>query len=58
MIADTSNFTLGGGEMAENIEILRLIERGISIKTVILENYGRSVDTQEDLEYVEKYGKF
>ena len=45
-------------EQAENVEILRLIERGISVKAVEIPNYGRAVDTIKDLEFVNKYGKF
>lgn len=45
-------------EQAENVEILRLIERGVSVKAVEIPNYGRAVDTIKDLEFVNKYGKF
>ncbi len=45
-------------EQAENIEILRLIERGISVKAVEVPNYGRAVDSIKDFEFVNKYGKF
>jgi 3-deoxy-manno-octulosonate cytidylyltransferase (CMP-KDO synthetase) len=45
-------------EQAENVEILRLIERGISVKAVEVPNYGRAVDTIKDFEFVNKYGKF
>jgi 3-deoxy-manno-octulosonate cytidylyltransferase (CMP-KDO synthetase) len=45
-------------ELAENIEILRLIERGISVKAIEVSNYGRAVDTIMDFEFVNKYGQF
>lgn len=45
-------------ERAENVEILRLVERGISVKVVEVPNYGRAVDTVEDFEFVVKYGRF
>ena len=45
-------------ELAENVEILRLIERGISVKAVEVPNYGRAVDTIKDFEFVNKYGQF
>jgi 3-deoxy-manno-octulosonate cytidylyltransferase (CMP-KDO synthetase) len=48
----------GSLEIAENVEILRLIERGIRVRFVEIENFGRAVDTQRDLQFVEKYGKF
>ena len=48
----------GSLEQAENVEILRLIERGISVKAVEVPNYGRAVDTIKDFEFVNKYGKF
>ena len=45
-------------ELAENVEILRLIERGISVQAVEVPNYGRAVDTIKDFEFVNKYGQF
>jgi len=45
-------------ELAENVEILRLIERGISVKAVEVPNYGRAVDTIKDFEFVNKYSQF
>jgi 3-deoxy-manno-octulosonate cytidylyltransferase (CMP-KDO synthetase) len=45
-------------ELAENVEILRLIERGVPVKVVEVPNYGRAVDTVKDFEFVIKYGQF
>ena len=45
-------------ELAENVEILRLVERGIQVKAVEVPNYGRAVDTIGDFEFVNKYGQF
>jgi CMP-2-keto-3-deoxyoctulosonic acid synthetase len=45
-------------ELAENVEILRLLERGIPVKVVEVPNYGRAVDTVKDFEFVIKYGQF
>lgn len=45
-------------ELAENVEILRLIERGIPVKAIEIPNYGRAVDTIKDFEFVCKYGQF
>jgi len=45
-------------ELAENVEILRLIERGKSINAISVESYGRSVDTERDFLFVNRYGKF
>jgi 3-deoxy-manno-octulosonate cytidylyltransferase (CMP-KDO synthetase) len=45
-------------ELAENVEILRLLERGVPVKVVEVPNYGRAVDTVKDFEFVIKYGQF
>lgn len=50
--------TRGSLESAENIEILRLIECGVKVQSVEIENYGRAVDTERDLQFVETYGNF
>ncbi len=53
-----NKYSPGNLETAENIEILRLLERGIPIRSVLVENYGRSVDTEVDLDFVKVHGKF
>lgn len=45
-------------ELAENVEILRLVERGIQVKVIEVPNYGRAVDSMKDFEFVIKYGQF
>jgi len=45
-------------ELAENVEILRLLERGIPVKVGEVPNYGRAVDTGKDFEFVIKYSQF
>ena len=57
-IFEFNKYSCGTLETAENIEILRLLEKGITVKSVLVENYGRAVDTELDLEYVESNGKF
>jgi len=48
----------GSLEIAENIEILRLIENQRKVSVVEIPNYGRAVDTIADFEFVNKYGSF
>jgi 3-deoxy-manno-octulosonate cytidylyltransferase (CMP-KDO synthetase) len=43
-------------ERLEKIEILRLIEIGLSVSTVEIPNYGRSVDTLQDLNHINSLG--
>lgn len=45
-------------EMAENIEILRLVEHRRKVSVIEIPNYGRAVDTVSDFEFVNKYGSF
>lgn len=52
------NTMRGELERAENVEILRLIEQGIRVNSLVVENYGRSVDTEFDLQFVNTYGTF
>ena len=52
------SFQRGGLEQAENVEILRLVERGIKVRVLEIPNYGRAVDTIEDFTFVNKYGQF
>jgi 3-deoxy-manno-octulosonate cytidylyltransferase (CMP-KDO synthetase) len=52
------NYKRGPLEISENVEILRLIENGIEVCAIEIPNYGRAVDTLEDLDFVNKYGKF
>lgn len=42
----------GALELAENVEILRLIENGFPVLALEIESYGRAVDTERDLTYV------
>jgi len=52
------SFIRGSLETAENVEILRLVERGIKVKVLEIPNYGRAVDTIDDFTFVNKYGQF
>ena len=51
-------FTKGPLEMAENVEILRMLENRIPIRAIEVPNFGRAVDSLEDYEFVNKYGDF
>ena len=42
-------------EQVENLEQLRILEQGYKIRTVITDYQARSVDTEEDLNEVNKY---
>jgi len=42
----------GALELAENVEILRLVENGFAVRALPVETYGRAVDTERDLNYV------
>jgi 3-deoxy-manno-octulosonate cytidylyltransferase (CMP-KDO synthetase) len=52
------SYEKGPLELFENVEILRLIERGIEVNAYELPNFGRSVDTLEDYSFVNRFGKF
>lgn len=47
-----SSAEVGELEKSENIEIMRFIENRVSVGFVLVPNYGRSVDTPGDLDYV------
>ncbi len=52
------NFEKGPLETAESVEILRLIENGITVRAIEIPNFGRAVDSLADYEFVNKYGDF
>jgi len=52
------SFNRGPLELFENVEILRLLERGIPVEVYEVANFGRAVDSLEDYIFVNKYGRF
>lgn len=49
-----SNLKTGNLEKSENIEVLRFLENRYKVNSVVVPNYGRSVDTPDDLVFVNK----
>ena len=47
-----SNLKIGNLEKSENIEVLRFLENRHNVNSVVVPNYGRSVDTPDDLAFV------